>query len=73
MAPHPYLTVLSDEEVHQIHLASLQVLEEVGLWLPNQEVLCILEGAGARVDFTGSSGRGHWTGDRRWHARTANR
>ncbi len=51
MAPNKYLTVLSDEDVDQIHSATLQVLEEVGLWLPNQEVLEILEGAGARVDF----------------------
>jgi trimethylamine--corrinoid protein Co-methyltransferase len=46
-----FLTLLSDEAVDQIHAATLQVLEEVGLWLPNQEVLQILEGAGARVDF----------------------
>jgi len=51
MLPNNYLTVLSDEDVDQIYTATLQVLEEVGLWLPNQEVLDILEGAGARVDF----------------------
>ena len=51
MVPKKHLTVLSDKEVHQIHLATLEVLDEVGLWLPNSEVLQILEGAGARVDF----------------------
>ena len=51
MLSKKYLTVLSNEDVHQIHLATLQVLEEVGLWLPNSEVLQILEGAGAKVDF----------------------
>ena len=51
MVPQKHLTVLSDEDVGRIHSATLQVLEEVGLWLPNQEVLQILEGAGAKVDF----------------------
>jgi trimethylamine--corrinoid protein Co-methyltransferase len=51
MVPKKFLTILSDEDVHQIHSATLQVLEEVGLWLPNQEVLQILEGAGAKIDF----------------------
>jgi trimethylamine--corrinoid protein Co-methyltransferase len=51
MVPKKYLTVLSDEDVHQVHLATLQVLEEVGLWLPNSEVLQILESAGAKVDY----------------------
>ncbi|MCF8061175.1 MAG: trimethylamine methyltransferase family protein [Deltaproteobacteria bacterium] len=51
MAPDRHLTLLSEEEVEQIHAATLQVLEEVGLWLPNREVLEILEGAGAEVDF----------------------
>ena len=51
MTSRTYLTVLSDEDVDQIHAATLQVLAEVGLWLPNPEVLEILEGAGARVDF----------------------
>ena len=45
------LTLLSDEAVDRIHTATLQVLEEVGLWLPNEEVLQLLEAAGARVDF----------------------
>lgn len=51
MAPDTYLTVLSEEEVQLIHSAALRVLEEVGLWLPNHEVLEILEGAGAKIDF----------------------
>jgi trimethylamine--corrinoid protein Co-methyltransferase len=45
------LTLLSDEAVERIHRATLQILEAVGLWLPNEEVLQLLEAAGARVDF----------------------
>lgn len=45
-----YLEVLSQEEVEQVHLTALRVLEEVGVWLPNEEVLSIFSDAGARVD-----------------------
>ncbi|MCG8549821.1 MAG: trimethylamine methyltransferase family protein [Desulfobacterales bacterium] len=45
-----YLTLLSDEDVKNVHQAALQVLEEVGLWLPNTEALEILEQGGANVD-----------------------
>jgi trimethylamine--corrinoid protein Co-methyltransferase len=51
MTQNKYLTILSDEDIQQVHAATLQVLEEVGLWLPNQEVIEILEGSGAKVDF----------------------
>lgn len=51
MTLNKYLTVLSDEDIQHVHAATLQVLEEVGLLLPNQEALEILEGSGARVDF----------------------
>ncbi|MFW6054573.1 MAG: trimethylamine methyltransferase family protein [Thermodesulfobacteriota bacterium] len=51
MAQANYITVLSNEDIAHIHQASLQVLDEVGLWLPNREALEILEGGGARVDF----------------------
>lgn len=45
-----YLTVLTAEQVRHVHSASLRVLEEVGLWLPNNEALDILEDAGAKVE-----------------------
>ena len=51
MAIDRYVTVLSEEDVEQVHEATLRVLEEVGLWLPNREVLEILDGSGAEVDF----------------------
>ncbi len=44
------LALLSDDDVKNIHQAALQILEQVGLWLPNQEVLEILEGAGGTID-----------------------
>jgi trimethylamine:corrinoid methyltransferase-like protein len=44
--------VLSPDQIEQIHLTALQVLEEVGIWLPNREMLEILHNAaGAWVDF----------------------
>ena len=46
-----FLEILSQDEIYQIHLTALRVLEEVGLWLPNQEILGLLQDAGARVDF----------------------
>lgn len=46
-----YLEVLSQDEVRQIHLTALQVLDEVGLWLPSKEVLAIFADSGARVDW----------------------
>lgn len=46
-----YLEVLSPEQVEEIHLTALRVLEEVGVWLPSEEVLGIFADAGARVDM----------------------
>ena len=46
------LEILTEDQVRQIHFAALRVLEEVGLWLPNREVLELLHDAGAYVDFT---------------------
>ena len=51
MSKSNFLTVLSEEDIQHIHEATLRVLDEVGLWLPNQEALEILEGGGAKVDF----------------------
>lgn len=43
--------LLVPEQLRQIHLTALRVLEEVGMWLPHQEILEIFHEAGARVDF----------------------
>ena len=43
--------IMTEEHVHDVHLTALRVLEEVGLWLPNREVLEIFHDAGAQVDF----------------------
>jgi trimethylamine--corrinoid protein Co-methyltransferase len=43
--------VLTEDEVGDIHGASLRVLEEIGLWLPNREILERLHDGGGNVDF----------------------
>ena len=45
-----FLEVLSPEQVEQIHLLALRVLEEVGVWFPNREILERFQDAGAQVD-----------------------
>ncbi len=47
------LEILSKEQVQRIHETALLVLEEVGLWLPNHEILQLYADAGAKVDFEG--------------------
>lgn len=47
---HAELKILSSDEVDLIHRASLEVLERVGLSMPNAECLRRCEKAGARVD-----------------------
>lgn len=49
--PHRYYEVLSPDQVRLIHLHAIRVLEEVGVWMPHQEVLQYFHDAGARVDF----------------------
>lgn len=46
-----YLEILTSDQVRQIHLTALRVLEDVGLWLPNREILELLLDAGAKVNF----------------------
>ena len=43
--------VLTEDDVRDVHVAALRVLEEVGLWLPNREILERLRDGGAHVDF----------------------
>jgi trimethylamine--corrinoid protein Co-methyltransferase len=44
------LTVLSDEEVEQIHTATLQILDKTGIILTNPEAREVLTSAGGQVD-----------------------
>jgi len=46
----PRLAVLSEEQMEQIHLATLELLERTGVQLTHRRALEILHGAGARVD-----------------------
>ncbi len=45
------LTILSNEELHDIYLAILDVLENHGVKFQDEEALKLLDGIGARVDF----------------------
>jgi trimethylamine--corrinoid protein Co-methyltransferase len=45
----PSMSVLGDEQVRQIHLATLEVLERTGVQISHPRALEILHGAGARV------------------------
>lgn len=44
------LDLFSDDELYQIHLATLEVLERTGLFIETDEALEIFDGAGAEVD-----------------------
>jgi trimethylamine--corrinoid protein Co-methyltransferase len=44
------ISVLSPDELRQVHAAALRILEEVGMCIELPAALDILEGAGARVD-----------------------
>ena len=46
----PRLYVLNDDQLEQIHLATLEVLERTGIQLTHPRALELLDGAGARVD-----------------------
>lgn len=46
-----YLEILTPDQVHQVHETALRVLEEVGMWMPNREILEHFHAAGAQVDF----------------------
>jgi trimethylamine--corrinoid protein Co-methyltransferase len=44
------LNTLTDDDVYDIHLASLEILEKTGVFVEDQEALDIFEGAGAHID-----------------------
>ena len=52
-----FLEILTQDQVRRIHLTALRVLEEVGLWLPNREILELFESAGAHVDLNAQTVR----------------
>ncbi|MEM3598414.1 MAG: trimethylamine methyltransferase family protein [Candidatus Hadarchaeum sp.] len=45
------LRFLTSDELYEIHMASLEILGQVGVKFLSQKALQILEGAGAQVDF----------------------
>jgi trimethylamine--corrinoid protein Co-methyltransferase len=44
------LNVLTDDECHEIHLATLEVLKDTGVFVESKEALDIFDGGGCRVD-----------------------
>lgn len=44
------LNVMTDDEANEIHLATLEVLKETGVFVESKEALEVLEGGGCRVD-----------------------
>ncbi len=51
---HARIEILSQDEIEQIHRATLEVLGTVGCHLPHRRVLEQLERAGAGVDYAGA-------------------
>ena len=44
------LKVFTDDELYEIHLATLEVLEKTGLLFDDEEALEVLDGGGAIID-----------------------
>ena len=44
------LNVMTDDEANEIHLATLEVLKETGVFVESEEALEVLDGGGCRVD-----------------------
>ena len=44
------LNIFSDDELYEIHLATLEVLQETGVFVEELEALEIFDGGGAHVD-----------------------
>lgn len=45
----PRLRVLSEDQLDQIHFATLEILERIGVQITNENALEVLHGAGARI------------------------
>ena len=43
--------LLNEDKMEDIHKSTLRILEKIGIQVPNQDVLQILQKEGARVDF----------------------
>jgi trimethylamine--corrinoid protein Co-methyltransferase len=48
----PRLSVINDEQIEQMHQATLEVLERTGVQISHPRALELLQGDGARVDGT---------------------
>jgi trimethylamine--corrinoid protein Co-methyltransferase len=46
----PKLQVINDDQIRQIHMATLEVLERTGVKMTHPRALELLDGAGARVE-----------------------
>ena len=46
---HPYLRVLSDDQISEIHNATVEVMSEIGIVIKDEEGIRLLEEAGAAV------------------------
>jgi len=44
------MNVMTDDEAHEIHLATLEVLKQTGVFVESEEALEVLDGGGCRVD-----------------------
>jgi len=44
------LNILTDDEAHEIHLSTLELLKDIGVFVENDEALAIFDGGGCRVD-----------------------
>ena len=44
------LNVMTDDEAHEIHLATLEVLRDTGVFVESEEAMAIYDGAGCIVD-----------------------
>ncbi len=44
------LNVLTDDEVHEIHLATLEVLKDTGVFVESEEAMDVFDGGGCMVD-----------------------
>jgi trimethylamine--corrinoid protein Co-methyltransferase len=44
------LNVMTDDEAHEIHLATLEILRDTGVFVESQEAIAIFDGAGCVVD-----------------------
>ena len=53
----PTLSLLTDDEIELVHLASLDILKNIGVYVPMKEALRMLSDNGAEVDYEKSIAR----------------